>query len=371
MIALNLLKLIGLKRLLILILAIPCIGFVSLNSTVFSWDRNAPGNYQERCPYPQESAAFDNRSRTSSDRVLLAITILSKVHNTDKRDAIRETWKSACYHSKPDNGCYRQHKVVVKFVIGIQELSKSNLEQLNSENEIHNDLIFLPDLVDTYENLTRKTLKTLQWVNKNLNYSYWFKCDDDSFVLLDRLADDLSKRHSKQGVYWGYFVRNSKPYDSGKWAEHKWFLSDHYLPYAYGGGYILSADVVHRIAVNSDGLQLYQSEDVSVGVWTSPFDIERRHDIRFDTGESSRGCKNDFLVAHNFSPPDMYEKHSLLLNTGGVFCKEEIVLDEYVYNWNTIPSKCCYSSLSSKYHNTNSKASQKRSKTHKNRRKKH
>ena len=71
-------------------------------------------------------------------------------------------------------------------------------------------------------------------------------------------------------------------------AVKEWFLCDHYLPYAMGGGYVISSDLIHRVAVNADGIQLYNNEDVSVGVWLSPFIAERRHDKRFNTGENAR-----------------------------------------------------------------------------------
>ena len=44
------------------------------------------------------------------------------------------------------------------------------------------------------------------------------------------------------------------------------------------------SDLVGFIARSADMLQLYNSEDVSVGVWLAPVALNRVHDIRFDTG---------------------------------------------------------------------------------------
>ena len=69
----------------------------------------------------------------------------------------------------------------------------------------------------------------------------------------------------------------------GKWAEADWFVCDRYVPYAVGGGYVLSADLVRYLNANADLLQRYRSEDVSLGLWLAPLRIHRVHDPRFDT----------------------------------------------------------------------------------------
>ena len=71
-----------------------------------------------------------------------------------------------------------------------------------------------------------------------------------------------------------------------------------YIPYPQGGGYVLSGDIVEYVGRERDSLQRYAAEDVSVGVWIAPLQVERRHDVRFDTEWRSRGCRNDYLVTH-------------------------------------------------------------------------
>ena len=65
----------------------------------------------------------------------------------------------------------------------------------------------------------------------------------------------------------GFFNGNAPVFKRGPWKETKFLLCDRYLPYAAGGGYILSHDLVAFIASNSRYLQLYDNDDVSVGVW--------------------------------------------------------------------------------------------------------
>ena len=47
----------------------------------------------------------------------------------------------------------------------------------------------------------------------------------------------------------------------------------HYLPYALGGGYVLSEDVVRYVVRNEAWLTRYNNEDASLGVWLAPLNL--------------------------------------------------------------------------------------------------
>jgi len=51
----------------------------------------------------------------------------------------------------------------------------------------------------------------------------------------------------------------------GQWAEPNYHLCDRYLPYARGGGYVLTQDLAQYILTNRNLLQMYNSEDVTIG----------------------------------------------------------------------------------------------------------
>ena len=91
----------------------------------------------------------------------------------------------------------------------------------------------------------------------------------------------------------------------------------------------------------ADGLQLYNSKGVSIGVWLSPYKAERRHDMRFDTEFVSRGCRNEYIVSHKQSIEDMRKKQRTL-RTAGHLCEVEYQTRlSYEYNWNVEPTECC------------------------------
>ena len=269
-----------------------------------------------------------------SRHYLLFVVVLSSVKGREKRDVIRSTWKT--YINTDD-----ELVVLTQFAIGTLGLSTADLNILTQEQELNHDLILLPHLKESYYNLTLKVLQSFVWADRNVKFSYLLKCDDDSFVMLHLIAEELSERVSTMSLYWGFFDGRASPKKVGKYIEKDWFLCDRYLPYALGGGYVISSDLVHKVALVSDKLRLYNNEDTSVGVWLSPYEAERRHDTRFDTEFKSRGCRNNYLISHKQSVSDMHKKHNLFQTKGALCNREYITRFSYEYNWSEQPSKCC------------------------------
>ena len=269
--------------------------------------------------------------KNNKTKCFLFVMILSSINGKSRRDAIRSTWMLDHIKLEP--------KVIIKFIIGTSSLGPD--QSLYTEQEQYNDLLLLPELKESFNNLTRKVLSSFVHINKLFSYQYLLKGDDDSFIRLDVLLHELSLRPSHTKYYWGFFDGRSVPKKAGRYKESEWFVCDLYIPYALGGGYVLSNDLVSRMVVNSDGLQLYNSEDISVGLWLSGFDIERKHDVRFDTEYKSRGCHNDYLVSHKQSESDMIEKYTNIKRNGKQCTTEKQVRGSYHYNWKVPPSQCC------------------------------
>lgn len=134
-----------------------------------------------------------------------AVLIISGPDNEVKREAIRATWMKIASNTFIENGGKfykrnhtrtknqsRQQLIKFYFVIGTKGLSQSKITKLNNEEYRSNDLLFLDNLEDTYENLALKMLKSLKWINDNLEgLKYLIKCDDDSFVRVDLVIREL------------------------------------------------------------------------------------------------------------------------------------------------------------------------------------
>ncbi|XP_030765437.1 beta-1,3-galactosyltransferase 6 [Sitophilus oryzae] len=308
------------------------------------------------------------------------VLILSAVKNSDRRNIIRETWLTLGNNVLGSGIKYRYKHY---FVIGSLGLSNDEILHISTEQSQNSDILILP-LYDNYKNLTEKVLKSFEWLNLQydygLGYKYVLKCDDDSVVNLQSLLVEIPKLEStlinsnlhyplnlppeklnhfittniqsnekintvnieNMSIYWGYFHGNARIKRNGKWQESEWILCDNYVPYALGGGYILSRNLVSYIGKNVNYLRTFKSEDVSVGLWLSAINnIIRVHDIRFDTEWTSRGCKNYYLVTHHISPTETKFMFESLVNNKQLCVREVEKRKYYLYNWSALPSECC------------------------------
>ncbi|XP_073505574.1 beta-1,3-galactosyltransferase 6 [Phyllobates terribilis] len=263
----------------------------------------------------------------------LAVLIASGPKYTERRSIIRSTWLSAAASA-------HRGALWCRFVIGSAGLSEEEAASVEMEQRRYGDLLLLPELRDSYENLTAKLLLMYTWLDRHVDYKFVMKADDDTFARLDVLLDEL-KAQEPQRYYWGFFSGRGRVKSLGKWRESSWVLCDYYLPYALGGGYVLSWDLVRYLSLTKDYLAHWQSEDVSLGAWLAPLDVRRVHDPRFDTEYKSRGCNNKYVVTHKQSIEDMLEKHQSLAKDGRL-CREEVKLRlSYIYDWGVPPSQCC------------------------------
>ncbi|XP_058124478.1 beta-1,3-galactosyltransferase 6 [Anopheles ziemanni] len=254
-------------------------------------------------------------------------------------------------------------KIKPLFTIGLLGQPKNIRRAIYEEQRVFGDILELEDLQDSYANLTAKVVESMKKIDAKYDFRYLAKLDDDTYVKLDLLAEDLmsyyeklhrTKRHPPKQpstdsgtpleLYWGYFRGAASIKKQGVWQEHDYSLCDRYGPYALGGGYVLSKGLVSFIASYADRLSLYKSEDISMGSWLAPFrNIHRRHDVRFDTAWKARTCKNYHLLLHKRTAQHMRE-----LYAGEMCSREEGVSEgsnpqpkEYFYDWTQPPSSCC------------------------------
>ena len=222
------------------------------------------------------------------DRPLhIVIIVHSAPSGFEQRRYIRNSWMLD----------YTGH-VTVKFSIGLFELDSVLLGKLAKEQETHGDLLFLDELKDAYSNLTTKLFLGVKWVNQNLDFDYLVKTDDDTYVMADAMSNALRKMNCTDRLYWGFFIGNGRIHSEGRWAEHNWFKCPTYLPYAYGGGYLLSRRVVRSMMQFPHRLILYRNSDVSMGSWSAPFAMKRKHDLNYNVRIKRYWCSNKDLIVH-------------------------------------------------------------------------
>lgn len=278
--------------------------------------------------YHQPLEAVKEREPTKG--TFLFVAILSSPKTTSLRAAARNTWLRLG----------NEETVTHRFFVGVAGLSNSDTLALENELRDHGDMVLLRDHRESYVTLSHKMLAIFSYVASAYKFDFLLKLDDDSLARLDVISRELLSRDEPE-LYWGFFAGNAPVFRTGKWAEPVWFLSDRYLPYARGGGYVLSAGLVRYMSENRHRLQAYKSEDVSVGVWLSGLIVKRVHDPRFDTEYRSRGCFNDYVVTHKQTVEMLYDKYESLTRDG-VLCRNQVRWRRsYIYNWDVPPSQCC------------------------------
>ena len=275
-----------------------------------------------------------------STRYLLVVLIHSTPRAAELRDAIRASWLSKQR---------TQQRYLARFVIGGKGLRPKDSHELACENKQYGDLVLLPEVTDTLKTLewssSSKLLSSFRWTMDNVKFSYILKCTDSTFAVMDTIVKELEVREHKNetGDYlWGFFAGGMQAVKEGRLSERYWFLCSHYLPFPQGGGYVISHSLVTLLLSLEKDLQHYTHDDIALGVWISPFSgIDKRHDVRFNSGYYSRGCKNVYIVTHKETASTMMQKFMTMMQSGNI-CKQEVTSRlSYVYNWTAPANRCC------------------------------
>ncbi|XP_070769295.1 beta-1,3-galactosyltransferase 1-like [Enoplosus armatus] len=214
--------------------------------------------------YPhQYRFLLDEPNRCQQERPFLVLMIPVAAHNKMARDVIRNTWVKETTVL---------NRVVSHYFLLGQSKAEDGTEPLEEqmilESKIHRDIL-QSDFLDSYNNLTIKTMVMFEWLSSHCpNTSYAMKVDSDMFLNVHNLVDMLLK--APRHLYMtGMVVR-----DASVLRDHnsKWFLpisafpDSTYPPYALGMGYVFSLDLPKKIVEASAHVKAVYIEDVYVGL---------------------------------------------------------------------------------------------------------
>ncbi|XP_071502797.1 beta-1,3-galactosyltransferase 1-like [Diadema antillarum] len=192
-------------------------------------------------------------------RVALLIFVASAPKNFHRREAIRRTWGMA--------GRSETRHVETVFLIG------AVADQV-TQSDLHRELINYGDIVqenfvDSYLNLTVKTVAGFKWASKYCqNAKFVMKTDDDMMVNTVRMLTYL------RTAPWKNFMAGKAAFDydvirdpySKFYVPYKVLRQDKYPPYCIGIGYVMSIDVVHKVYLTALQTPIFPWEDVFVGM---------------------------------------------------------------------------------------------------------
>ncbi|KAJ3670175.1 hypothetical protein LUZ60_010499 [Juncus effusus] len=227
----------------------------------------------------------------------LFIGILSAGNHFAERMAVRKSWMTAVRKSK---------NVVARFFVALNGRNEVNMK-LKKEAEFFGDIVLVPFL-DNYDLVVLKTVAICEYGVKVVSAKYVMKCDDDTFVRIDSVLNEVRKVPDHKSLYVGNINYYHKPLRSGKWAvTYEEWPEEDYPPYANGPGYVVSSDIAHFIVSDFDNnkLRLFKMEDVSMGMWVEKFNSSKPVQYIHSFKYCQFGCIDDYFTAHYQSPRQM------------------------------------------------------------------
>jgi len=198
--------------------------------------------------------------------ILSVLGILSAADHNDQRNAIRKTWL-----------CERSAQTAAVFLIGDPAIQSPTL---------NGDELLLP-CPDDYAHLTCKTMMFMRWALENFDAQSYIKCDDDTYLCIERLQEVLASPVDYRG------------------APTQLKLTRRPFPVASGGaGYVLSQRAAVIVA---SSLRTYDcEEDVQVARALFESGVALTADDRFEARKVTPfRLRPDAFSAHYVTPAGM------------------------------------------------------------------
>ncbi|XP_011183549.1 uncharacterized protein LOC105212899 [Zeugodacus cucurbitae] len=204
----------------------------------------------------------------------LLILISSALNHAEARLAIRQTW--AHYGTRRD--------VSIAFVLG-RTTNESISKELSIENFIYEDMI-RGNFIDSYTNLTLKTISTLEWVDVHCQKAQFIlKTDDDMFINVPKLLQFIDSHIKEKRVIYGRLAKQWKPIRNKKskyYVSTDQFSQPLFPPFTTGPAYLITSDVIHLLYERSLHQVYLKLEDVfTTGIVAQQLGIKRVHANEF------------------------------------------------------------------------------------------
>ncbi|XP_067275473.1 N-acetyllactosaminide beta-1,3-N-acetylglucosaminyltransferase 2 [Pseudorasbora parva] len=248
----------------------------------------------------------DQPDKCTSEHIFLLFAIKSSPKHFERRQAVRETWgREGLYESGL--------QVRTVFLLGRSSSDDPNLDKMVSyEAQQFRDLLVW-DFQDTFYNLTLKEHGFFKWMlNQCPKVSFIFKGDDDVFANTKAILNHLKSLEPAQAssLYTGQIIYNATPLRDPKikYCVPESFYEGPYPPYAGGGGFLFSANLVPSLYHVSFYIPFFPIDDVyngmcfkAIGITPTKHDGFQTFDIREQDRENPCVHRN-LLLVHQRSP---------------------------------------------------------------------
>ncbi|XP_064417191.1 beta-1,3-galactosyltransferase 2-like [Latimeria chalumnae] len=233
--------------------------------------------------------------------VLLIPTRPTEIH---ARNVIRETW---------GNETLIPGVTIIRlFFFGLPVTIEEPLQKyLEEESSVYHDII-QRDFLDTYNNLTIKTMTSLEWLTHFCpEADYAMKVDTDMFLNIEKLVKSLLNPDipTRQNYFTGYPIQQHSPFRN---KNSKWYMPESvfpgevYPPYCSGTGYVFSVNIVWKILEASYVVKPIHIEDAYIGMCLNFAQITITHPPgSFFNAEhvGYEACRyRNLITSHHFNP---------------------------------------------------------------------
>ncbi|XP_038077781.1 uncharacterized protein LOC119745481 [Patiria miniata] len=209
--------------------------------------------------------------------VFLLVLVVTTHEKSDVRQTIRETW------ARP--GEVMGKTIVVLFMLG-QSTNSTLREIVQKESDQYHDIL-MEDFVESYKNLTLKTMMGMRWAGEYCpQAAYVMKTDDDMYVNRENLARLLASPTTPTKRFMTGHVFEAMPpiRESTKknYMPVEMYGEQKYPPYCAGAAYVMSGDLpalVFNMATLSP--KYIHIEDVLVGICLRKVGIKPVHNSGF------------------------------------------------------------------------------------------
>lgn len=195
-------------------------------------------------------------TRNKQTEVFLFIAVCVSAHNFKQRTVIRNTWGTIIHNT---------NTAKLIFFLGVPNDTNTQ-KNIIKESLKYQDIV-QENFIDSYRNLTLKSISVLRWVSLFCNRTrHVLKVDDDMFVNIPFLLDYLNTSDVHNAIV-GQRISFSQPIrnQTSKWYTPEVFFSDKFYPaYTSGTSYVISGDIVDKLYRSSFLEPFFWLEDVYI-----------------------------------------------------------------------------------------------------------
>lgn len=214
------------------------------------------------------------------------------------------------------------------FFLGLPKNAKYH-SRIIDENTKFKDII-QSSFLDTYSNLTIKTISVLKWVSEVCTFvKYVLKVDDDMFINIGNIMNITENKNLSRTIL-GELAHEWAPVRS---IKNKWYTSYHNYPFniypdfVFGPAYLMTGDSIKLLYNASTKMKMFHLEDVYVtGFVAERVNVERINlPGMFNTPRDLQPCNfKRLLSSHGHTPPDM-RRHWMWLTRRNFQCTYKVI----------------------------------------------